>query len=168
MKKFCNRDVVVLNGYPAVIWPEHPVAYKNDGRAYIHRIVIHDALGSIPNTYQIHHVNGNKWDWSLENLELVTAQEHVNIHHSAEVSVRSCSNCGKDVSIRTTRRKKKNRVFCSEECLKTMPKISWPSIEELIQLVRATNFVQAGKKLGVTDNAIRKHLRKYGVDPKKL
>lgn len=38
------------------------------------------------------------------------------------------------------------------------PKIEWPPTEELLSMLRESNFVQVAKKLGVSDNAIRKHL----------
>lgn len=37
-------------------------------------------------------------------------------------------------------------------------KIDWPSHEELQQLVKAIGYSATGRKLGVSDNAIRKHL----------
>lgn len=39
-------------------------------------------------------------------------------------------------------------------------KIDWPSNEELLKMLKESNYVQVGKKLGVSDNAIRKRLRK--------
>jgi len=39
-------------------------------------------------------------------------------------------------------------------------KINWPTNEELLSMVNETNFSEAGRKLGVSDNAVRKRLRK--------
>ena len=38
-------------------------------------------------------------------------------------------------------------------------KIVWPPLDELEAMVLATSFVRMGEKLGVSDNAIRKHIR---------
>jgi hypothetical protein len=47
-------------------------------------------------------------------------------------------------------------------------KIVWPSDEELLDMLRASNYSRLGKQLGVTDNAIRKHISNRGYNPKTL
>lgn len=42
-------------------------------------------------------------------------------------------------------------------------KILWPSIEELIKLLETSSYVALGKQLGVSDNAIRKHIARHTV-----
>jgi hypothetical protein len=42
-------------------------------------------------------------------------------------------------------------------------KIQWPPVHEVFALVQETSFVGAGRKLGVTDNAVRKYLNKWSV-----
>ena len=39
-------------------------------------------------------------------------------------------------------------------------KIDWPSNEELLEMLEESNYTQVAKQLGVSDNAIRKHLKK--------
>jgi hypothetical protein len=56
---------------------------------------------------------------------------------------------------------RKNCASCAKK-----PKIEWPPMIELIELVQSRSFLTAGKMLGVSDNGIRKHLRKNGIDPK--
>lgn len=47
-------------------------------------------------------------------------------------------------------------------------KINWPPIEEILSLLDHASFVEVGRVLGVSDNSIRKHLRRSGVQvPKK-
>lgn len=48
------------------------------------------------------------------------------------------------------------------------PKIDWPPMIELIELVQSNSFLRVGKMLGVSDNAVRKHLKSNGIDPKTL
>lgn len=45
-------------------------------------------------------------------------------------------------------------------------KIIYPSLEELIQMVKETSYVEVARQLNSSDNAIRKRLRTRGVDPK--
>lgn len=47
-------------------------------------------------------------------------------------------------------------------------KIEWPTLQDLISLLQKVSFVEAGKILNVSDNAIRKHLKTYGINPKTL
>ncbi len=44
---------------------------------------------------------------------------------------------------------------------KRKPKIIWPPIGELLQKLAMSNYSALGRELGVSDNAIRKHIKKY-------
>lgn len=46
--------------------------------------------------------------------------------------------------------------------------VSWPSIEELVARVTASSFLRVADELGCSDNAIRKYLRRNGIDPKSV
>ncbi len=37
-------------------------------------------------------------------------------------------------------------------------KIAWPPLDELLAMLQDSNYLQLGRKLGVSDNAIRKHI----------
>lgn len=47
-------------------------------------------------------------------------------------------------------------------------KTLWPAIDELVSMVRSTSYLAVGDSLGVSDNAVRKHLKVRGYDPKTL
>lgn len=47
-------------------------------------------------------------------------------------------------------------------------KIPWPSDDDLIEMIRNSSFLQVGKELGVSDNAIRKRLKSKGFDAKSI
>lgn len=44
----------------------------------------------------------------------------------------------------------------------------YPEMEELILMLKKSNFSAVGRELGMTDNAIRKYLKRNGVDPKSV
>lgn len=46
--------------------------------------------------------------------------------------------------------------------------IEWPPLENLIERIKSSCFTSVSDELGVSDNAIRKHLRKHGIDPKSI
>lgn len=46
-------------------------------------------------------------------------------------------------------------------------KIEWPDVESLLEMLRSSNFMEVSRNLGVSDNAIRRHLRRRGIDPPK-
>ena len=47
-------------------------------------------------------------------------------------------------------------------------KINWPPLETLILRLQHSSFVRTSRELGVSDNAVRNHLRKHGINPKTL
>lgn len=70
-----------------------------------------------------------------------------------------CS-CGKKI--------KKSSKMC-EKCtqLNSRKIKNRPTLEILLKEINESNYLQVGKKYGVTDNCIRKWIRQYGVEPPK-
>lgn len=71
-----------------------------------------------------------------------------------------CASCGKQIAYG-------NKTGLCKDCqAKSTRLVERPSVEELIKLLKETNFTQVGKKFGVSDNAIRKWCRHYGISDK--
>ena len=71
------------------VWcPGHPVA-NSDGYALEHRKVLYDAGVELPAYAHVHHVNEDKADNRLENLEVKSARDHVVDHATARGYVRN-------------------------------------------------------------------------------
>lgn len=163
--KYKNRNVfpdASTKRYPSVYWPEHEKARPN-GCVYVHQDVVLDSFGSIPEGYVVHHIDEDVWNWSKDNLQLVSRSHHGKLHKKSEPIVRKCSSCGKELEIVRKQRKISSKVFCSGVCdKKNREVISWPSVDELIRLVSETSYSEAGRRLGVSDNAIRKRIKNHG------
>ena len=62
-----------------------------------------------------------------------------------------------------------NRKFCSTNCSSSSNvKIDWPDVDILTSLVQSSSFEYVSSLLGVSSNAIRKHLIKSGINPKSI
>lgn len=124
-----------------------------------------------PLTLQLDHINGVNNDNRMWNLRIICPNCHTqtptfgsrNRKTLDQISERTCE-CGGSKSRRSAR-----CVSChKEKVLVSSGKIEWPPVVELVQMVRDSNFSQVSKKLGVSDNAIRKHLKARGVDYKTM
>lgn len=72
---------------------------------------------------------------------------------------RGASNCKKCTKIKLKVTKDKNNKLT----LYRKTKINWPSPEQVLIMVRNTSFYRVGKLLGVSDNAVRKFLKKHAA-----
>lgn len=68
------------DGYILVYVPDHPAADRN-GYVLEHRFVVEQSIGRyLSSDEYVHHINGDKQDNRLENLEITNMREHAKIH----------------------------------------------------------------------------------------
>lgn len=82
---------------------------------FIHRDVWQYCNGEIPNgDYEIHHVDGNKANNDISNLQLLTRVEHGKLHtQHLRNPDKKCPTCGKTFHPRSSKQK-----YCSISCCK--------------------------------------------------
>lgn len=109
------------------------------------------------------HINGNRYDDRLINLRFLCPNCHSltetycvrNIKNKKKIFY--CMDCGIEISTNCKRCRKCDAKY---QLNGKLTKITWPPLEELIQMVKETSYCGVAKTLGVTDNAIRKHIKR--------
>lgn len=147
----------------------------------------HCGLGDFWNgkeiTLHLDHINGVRNDHRLDNLRFLCPNCHsqtetycgrnaksslarvkfrdkgINIRRNKKIE-RFCNDCGKKVF-------NAKSVRCTGCYKLSQLKTNYPSPEVLIEMIKELGYVQVGKSLGVSDNAIRKHLKSKGFSIKK-
>ena len=179
-----------LNGYRVVYCPSNPMSYKSGcwkGYVYEHRKVYYDFTGKeVGNREHVHHLNGNKNDNRFQNLILLSDGDHAKLHiwlnsgaSGLETTRENGENCWKSsvdnlnfcVHCGLTIQNSTNKKYCSSQCSKFVTRENSKK-RDLDTIVRdfktCRSFVKLGKLYGVSDNAIRKWVKSYGVDPKTI
>lgn len=71
-------------------------------------------------------------------------------------SPKSCKRCSASIGPKSTYCR-----CCLKKALPPPPKILWPPVADLLAEVEATSKLAVGKRLGVSDRAVAKHLKKH-------
>jgi len=114
-----------------------------------------------PLKLEFDHINGLRTDNRLINLRLLCP----NCHSQTETY------CGRNAKYEE--RAKIKCIDCDKiitEGLRCKPchgvtkinkktKINWPTVDELNEMLKTSSYLSVGRKLGVSDNSIRKHIK---------
>jgi len=75
-----NGTELHSKGWKWIYCPNHPNAHRN--KIAEHRLIMEQKIGRILTSDEmVHHINGNKLDNRVENLELMTRSSHASLHH---------------------------------------------------------------------------------------
>lgn len=153
------------------------VKLKNTSGAknlYVHRLVYRNFVGAIPDGMEINHVDHDKSNNSVENLELVSHLENLIkmkkfygnyvrprckrcskvIYMDDSVFCTNCLPIDKKTGKRIRTKKEKERALLNR-------KVERPDRETLLNLIYTTSFLEIGRIYGVSDNAVRKWCKSY-------
>jgi len=87
-----------------------------------HRLIWAEANGPIPDGYVVHHINHDKRDNRLENLQLMTHQEHSAHHNQTHPLIKTCEVCGTEYEPHPTKRKRAKT--CSYTCARELMRVA--------------------------------------------
>jgi hypothetical protein len=112
-----DKPVIHSAGYVLAWKPDHPRASR--GRVFDHILVMESALGRLLEPWeQVHHLDGDKTNNRLENLELHSNSDHQKLHWALRTERKRetvvCSVCGS--SFELVPWKAKTTKYCSKEC----------------------------------------------------
>lgn len=116
------ENIISKGDYNYAVVYGHPYATKDD---YVleHRIVMENHLGRILTPEEVvHHIDGNKKNNVIENLELMDRLDHIFLHrrgYGHQMVKLKCPNCGKifDVERRQSYLSKHTKfTCCSRHC----------------------------------------------------
>lgn len=109
------------------------------------------------------HINGDKFDNRIENLRLLCPNCHSQTDTFCIKNVAKTTPISKYVNCKCGRPKlysSNSCKICAAQTHHRPTKIVWPHNDELALLVHKIPKTQLGKALGVSDNAVRKHVNK--------
>ena len=85
----------------------------------LHRYIMECHLGhELPKTVIVHHKNNDPHDNRLENLEVMTCQQHAEHHNQKHAIERACDVCAKVYAPHPTKRTRSRT--CSRECFREL------------------------------------------------
>jgi len=70
---FCNGHKVYTNG-------DYPAIFLNGKSHHVHRLEWERYHGKPPKGAIIHHIDGNKLNWHISNLQMLSRSEHLKRH----------------------------------------------------------------------------------------
>ncbi len=170
-----NKELPPLYPNPALEYlcffdASHPLADKK-GSVYHHRHVASLKVGHWLSSDEIvHHIDGNRQNNDPDNLEVLTRAEHAHEHKFQTDPETNCICVVCGAPFRLSLSHVKRRVTCSKACMAALyqkrervSKTDRPSKEELENLVWQMPTVQLAKRFEVSDKAIEKWCKKYGI-----
>jgi hypothetical protein len=151
-------------GYMYSYEPTHSLA-NNSGKVYEHIYVMVEHIGrELKPDECIHHKDRNRSNNGIDNLQLMTKSEHMELHQREDNGCvklsTTCPICGNVVNFTENVKK----VFCSRICSSKARRKFEVGKEELKQMVWQMPMSKLSELLGVSDVTIAKRCKHYGIE----
>jgi hypothetical protein len=86
------------NGYWVIWCPYHPDS-NSKGYVFEHRLIMEEHIGRfLLNEEIVHHIDENRQNNEISNLQLINRDQHMKIHYKIDMSNRICSRCDRNWS----------------------------------------------------------------------
>lgn len=149
------------NGYLCFYDKDHPLATEAcQYRIFLHRHIASLKIGRWLNTNEhVHHIDGNKLNNRIDNLEVLTPFEHAK-RHMGEAPEAVCTVCGTVFKALGEVNK-----YCSYVCANfALVKDKSLTKEELDKLIPITSWKALGAMFGYSDVGIKKRAKALGCN----
>lgn len=141
-----------------MIYP-YKTTYTNGRKIDEHRLIMEQHIGrKLSRQEVVHHINGDKRDNRLENLQIMTQDEHNKLHKEYLPKTKICIECGKEFTPPTKHRGR--NTICSKEChykMKLKPIIQYDLNNNIINIWESTK--EAANHYNFDRTAITKCLK---------
>ena len=147
------------------------------GQHYVHevgakrqqRLVAERAYGPLPPGHVVRRLTDDRTDNRAENLRIIPRSElPFAIAGHEPAAVHQCAVCGQSFQAVRKRieRTLSGQLFCSPECRQyAQCKVERPTADGLLRLMQEIgNWTRLAQHFGVSDNAVRKWAKRYGLD----
>lgn len=171
-----NGTTVLWKGRMAKPW-DNGIGYMAIGlttlgksvNLYVHRMVLqtfepHKNFEKM----EVNHIDGDKSNNRLENLEWVTSKE--NIRHAWDTGLMGigefklgdvpCGSCGKYNKV-----SRDTGAYCDNYCMRLSEKVvqNRPDSDELYEMLKENTFNNIGRLYKVKGNTIKRWCKEYGI-----
>lgn len=164
-------------GYKEIKVPNHPNVRQN-GFVLEHRYVAEQTLGRLlKDSEVVHHIDEDRGNNKSYNLIVFSTSSDHSRYHKTGIMVRnhdgtyhSPKSCHSVIScpICTTTFESYNEIYCSIKCSRIgLRVVERPTKEHLLHLIKNKTFVAIGREYNVSDNAVRKWCKQYGLPHRK-
>jgi len=97
-------------------------------------------------------------DWSHRLRELWFKEPR-----ETPTKVLTCRDCGVEFYVSAINKRELKRKFCGDDCAKKFRARNKPTVKKLKSLMMKHNWSALGRLYGVSDNAVRKWAKGYGL-----